>query len=1206
MKTAFFQYLNNKIGQYLYGFNDQQLNLGIMQGKFELRQLTLKPIEINKLIKNELNIPFQIKAGLISKISVEYGSILQLSNVKIQVDELMIVLKPSYNSIKSAADYYESDEMMDKLCQNYSKNETALKTCEKSIFKTFNLQKFIGQIQEGLKKIGRNSSKISNNYDFVDEKNKNLKQDDKGIFEKAIEEKLKEMLEKLKISINKIHIRLEDDDISYQNPISIGLLVENVLLLPQKSEILSVINTKVIDLNADQIHQNRESIKWLKFLQITNLTVYLKNKSEQAIPDSLLREVAYQNMGILEAIKFDDLRNFLIKQFFQSSDDLHIFKIIKINLIKCNYIHTTSPRIQNNSHITTNVQLNSVNMLSSQSHVQFINSQIANMQNNYLIQMSITQPEVTINKEYFITLKEITEFFKNQTYWPYLQSFKPRLRPIVQQYNSNITEVQKKVNQQIIRDWFRVVIWKHRLQKTQQEQYPDVYKKYQLTSVLYSLENPQLINQKLSMANQQQMLTIFNEILQKELNEEIEIFQNMKEVEKRSLQLLEELKESSFTFIFKINKFELYFIEKNKRFFTFFFNLLYCEFSNKFNDYIFFFDLSPICVYLHGGEKVPKANSDKKVNKDNQQESLFVGVAPFQPRSIYDKKLANDKNNYSTQYQQADLAQKKQSSRKIFDNNNNNNYNNNKQQIFTSLDGMPSIPASSSLQNSQHFFSQQATRRSNNNEFVQFDVFSEQYGKQAKNQDIDEFAIKEDSKYSNSQYNNSSMHSSSSPKSKKRKQIFEQDFEIQEEFFESKSYKENKEKQKVDLNQMIMKANDRRDLIDTKTNFIIKFQTNNSKNQVNLNIQLPEIHINQDTRDLKEILSYFKEFPLRPFLNSIAECFSKRDYQKVTSIIKKANFLKYKNGQYKINSSLQIQSLLRPLANSKNLAKQGEKQPKINQNENYDIEKNQKDGLYLFEDDDDDLIYINPNQNDNTNTKQYFTNIHSQNTDQDYIDLEDIKNLPNFPKEYQSLFSDPKNNLPSRLEAIQEDPMEMIQTTYKSNTKQLNLQKEDGDLSKMLIGRESKLNTRLSLLRSKIQLYQIFNYYLYKKIVGQKRKKMNQKEKKTQFLDLLDEYIDTKQFNVCVSIGQINIDAKDHFSSDENENIISIQIPPGQIIINFNSNLTNKHTVSFYHFKMSTTSKFKAIKYMINRIKKMVDLSEMFQKEEEEDYEIDF
>ncbi|EAR95507.2 amine-terminal region of chorein, A TM vesicle-mediated sorter (macronuclear) [Tetrahymena thermophila SB210] len=914
MKAAFFQYLNNKIGQYLYGFNDQQLNLGIMQGKFELRQLTLKPIEINKLIKSELNIPFQMKAGLISKISVEYGSILQISNVKVQVDELMIVLKPSYNSIKSGADYYESDELMDKLSQNYTKHEIALKASEKSIFKTFNLQKFISQIQEGLKKLGGNSSKISNNYDFVDEKKQNSKQDDKGIFEKAIEEKLKEMLEKLKISINKIHIRLEDDDISYQNPISIGLLIENLLLLPQKSEVLSVISTKAIDLNADQIQQNRESIKWLKFLQITNLTVYLKNKSEQAIPDSLLREVAYQNMGILEAIKFDDLRNFLIKQFFQSSDDLHIFKILKINLIKCNYVHTTSPKQQNNSHITTNVQMNSVNMLSSQSHLQFINSQIANMQNNYLIQMSITQPEITINKEYFITLKEITEFLKNQTYWPYLQRFKPKLRPIVQQFNNQITEVQKKVNQQIIRDWFRVVIWKLRLQKSQQEQYPDVYKKYQLTSILYSLQNPQLINQKLNMANQQQMLTIFNEILNKELNEEIEMIQNMKEAEKRSLQLLEELKESSFTIIFKINKFELYFIEKNNRFFTFFFNLLYCEFSNKYNEYIFFFDLSPICVYLHGCEKVVKANSDKKVKQDTQQESLFLGVAPFQPRSIYDKKLASDKNNYSLQYQQADLAQKKQSSRKIFDN------NNNKQQIFTSLDGVPTIPVSSSLQNSQHFFSQQATRRSNN-DVVQFDSLSEHYAKQAKNQDIDEFVIKEDSKYSNSQYNNSSMHSSSSPKSKKRKQIFEQDFEIQEEFFDSKSHKENKEKKKVDLNEMIMKAKDRRDLIETKTNFLIKFQTNTSKNQVNLNVQLSEIHINQDTRDIKEILNYFKGFPVRDFLNCIAECFSKRDYQKVTSIVKKANFLKYKNGSYKINSSLQIQSLLRPLANSKNRAK---------------------------------------------------------------------------------------------------------------------------------------------------------------------------------------------------------------------------------------------------------------------------------------------
>lgn len=70
------------------------------------------------------------------------------------------------------------------------------------------------------------------------------------------------------------------------------------------------------------------------------------------------------------------------------------------------------------------------------------------------------------------------------------------------------------------------------------------------------------------------------------------------------MQLLEDLKETTFTFVFKINKFEVYFIDKSYRFLTCFFQLLYLELSNKYNEESFFLDLSPLCVYLHGGDRL--------------------------------------------------------------------------------------------------------------------------------------------------------------------------------------------------------------------------------------------------------------------------------------------------------------------------------------------------------------------------------------------------------------------------------------------------------------------------------------------------------------------------------------------------------------------------------------------------------------------------
>ena len=58
------------LNEYLHGFSKEQLDIGVMNGEIKFENLNLRPDGINQKM-DEKNIPFWLKAGLISKISIK-------------------------------------------------------------------------------------------------------------------------------------------------------------------------------------------------------------------------------------------------------------------------------------------------------------------------------------------------------------------------------------------------------------------------------------------------------------------------------------------------------------------------------------------------------------------------------------------------------------------------------------------------------------------------------------------------------------------------------------------------------------------------------------------------------------------------------------------------------------------------------------------------------------------------------------------------------------------------------------------------------------------------------------------------------------------------------------------------------------------------------------------------------------------------------
>ena len=70
IKSQLFDTINKYIGEYLYGFNQDQMKLALLNGSLKLKNLTFKPEKVNEnlvLMKS----PIILKAGIIGNIDIQ-------------------------------------------------------------------------------------------------------------------------------------------------------------------------------------------------------------------------------------------------------------------------------------------------------------------------------------------------------------------------------------------------------------------------------------------------------------------------------------------------------------------------------------------------------------------------------------------------------------------------------------------------------------------------------------------------------------------------------------------------------------------------------------------------------------------------------------------------------------------------------------------------------------------------------------------------------------------------------------------------------------------------------------------------------------------------------------------------------------------------------------------------------------------------------
>ena len=273
IKNQLYPYIESYINEFLYGFTKEQLDVGVMKGLIKLESINLRPDGINEKM-DQRNLPFWLKAGLISKISIGC-SIMNFIGEKpldIIIEGLDIIITPSYKwIIKNIDSFILENKMQMKMKYDPNDNNSndiftkKINVLDNSIFK-----------KEYIEEIFKDKTKLSN------EINKYFKLCYSFYYTKNFS---------INLTIRNLHIRFEDDQlINYTGDIALGCKIDSFELILSSEGIMK-----------------KDSLK------ISKLNIYWENPAKILIPSDLLHTSI--NDGKLDEKYYTNLKKIKFQQF---------------------------------------------------------------------------------------------------------------------------------------------------------------------------------------------------------------------------------------------------------------------------------------------------------------------------------------------------------------------------------------------------------------------------------------------------------------------------------------------------------------------------------------------------------------------------------------------------------------------------------------------------------------------------------------------------------------------------------------------------------------------------------------------------------------------------------------------------------------------------------------------------------------------------
>ena len=406
LKNQLYPYIESYLKDYLHGFTKEQLDIGIRDGQIKFENLNLRPDGVNQKM-DEKNIPFWIKAGLISKITIGC-SIMNFIGEKpldVLIEGFDIILNPSYKwIIKNIDSFIIENKIMMKSVYDPNDNNSMdiftkkINVLDNSIFK-----------KEYIEEIFKDKTKISN------ELNKMIKFCTKFYYQKNF---------LINLTIKNIHIRFEDDQlINYLGDLALGMKIDSLELI-----------------------LSSEGIMKKDFLKINKLCLYWEDPAEILIPSSLLN-ISIKD-GKLDESYYTKVQKIKFQKFKYSKNNKFIVQNFSFSVkFGTKFIHNKSKIDFFNKENNNNYKF----------YTQFISN---DLNFNFFPELMKINQNFSKFVSEFSVLEQVQDFkpmkkpynIKSQTFLEFMEFINKNKNP---KYNKNFTRKKKM----LVRDWLYYFYW---------------------------------------------------------------------------------------------------------------------------------------------------------------------------------------------------------------------------------------------------------------------------------------------------------------------------------------------------------------------------------------------------------------------------------------------------------------------------------------------------------------------------------------------------------------------------------------------------------------------------------------------------------------------------------------------------------------------------------------------------------------------------
>ena len=406
LKNQLYPYIESYLKDYLHGFTKEQLDIGIRDGQIKFENLNLRPDGVNQKM-DEKNIPFWIKAGLISKITIGC-SIMNFIGEKpldVLIEGFDIILNPSYKwIIKNIDSFIIENKIMMKSVYDPNDNNSMdiftkkINVLDNSIFK-----------KEYIEEIFKDKTKISN------ELNKMIKFCTKFYYQKNF---------LINLTIKNIHIRFEDDQlINYLGDLALGMKIDSLELI-----------------------LSSEGIMKKDFLKINKLCLYWEDPAQILIPSSLLN-ISIKD-GKLDESYYTNVQKIKFQKFKYSKNNKFIVQNFSFSVkFGTKFIHNKSKIDFFNKENNNNYKF----------YTQFISN---DLNFNFFPELMKINQNFSKFVSEFSVLEQVQDFkpmkkpynIKSQTFLEFMEFINKNKNP---KYNKNFTRKKKM----LVRDWLFYFYW---------------------------------------------------------------------------------------------------------------------------------------------------------------------------------------------------------------------------------------------------------------------------------------------------------------------------------------------------------------------------------------------------------------------------------------------------------------------------------------------------------------------------------------------------------------------------------------------------------------------------------------------------------------------------------------------------------------------------------------------------------------------------